>query len=93
MKVGFIGLGTMGRNAAMNIRRAGFELTVHDLRREAANALIEAGSSWSESPADVLTRSDAVVTMVFGPKEVDQVVRGDRGFFFPWSARTSAGST
>jgi 3-hydroxyisobutyrate dehydrogenase len=80
MIVGFIGLGTMGRNAALNIRRAGFEMVVHDIRREAGAPLLAAGAAWSDSAADVLDRCDAVVTMVFGPKEVDQVVRGDKGF-------------
>ncbi len=38
MKVGFIGLGTMGRYMATDLARAGHELTVHDLRREAGRA-------------------------------------------------------
>ena len=36
MKVGFIGLGTMGRNAAANVRRKGFAMVVYDIRPEAA---------------------------------------------------------
>ena len=36
MKVGFIGLGTMGASMALNVRKAGFELTVYDLKRDAA---------------------------------------------------------
>ena len=46
MKVGFIGLGTMGGHAARNIRRRGFPLVVHDIREEAARPLIdEAGAA------------------------------------------------
>lgn len=80
MIVGFIGLGTMGRNAARNVQRAGFQLVVNDIRPEAATEFVEGGASWGITPADVLDRSDIVVTMVFGPKEIEDVVRGAGGF-------------
>ncbi len=80
MIVGFIGLGTMGRNAALNVRRAGFDMVVYDIRPEAAEPLVAKGARRGENPADVLNRCDVVVTMVFGPKEVEQVVRGANGF-------------
>jgi 3-hydroxyisobutyrate dehydrogenase len=80
MIIGFIGLGMMGRNAALNIRRAGYDMVVYDIRKEAGDPLIAKGAAWGESPADVLNRSDIVVTMVFGPKEVEQVLRGPDGF-------------
>ena len=80
MKVGFIGLGMMGRNAALNIRRAGFAMVVHDIRDEATAVLAEKGAEVGPHPADVLDRCDVVVTMVFGPKEIEQVVRGPHGF-------------
>ena len=82
MKVGFIGLGTMGGHAARNIRRRGFPLVVHDIREEAARPLIdEAGAAWGANPAAVLSAADTVVTMVFGPKEIEQVARGENGLF------------
>ena len=81
MIVGFIGLGMMGRNAARNVQRAGFRLVVHDIRPEAAKEFVEGGgATWASSPAEVLDKSDVVVTMVFGPKEIEQVVRGEGGF-------------
>jgi 3-hydroxyisobutyrate dehydrogenase-like beta-hydroxyacid dehydrogenase len=79
IKVGFIGLGNMGGAVARNIQRAGFDLTVHDIRKEAAKKLIEHGASWADTPADVITQVDVVVTMVFGPKQIEQVVRGEHG--------------
>lgn len=80
MRVGCIGLGTMGGNAARNIARRGFPLVVHDIRREAAEPLIESeGAKWGEAPAAVLARVDVVVTMVFGPKEIEAVGRGADG--------------
>jgi 3-hydroxyisobutyrate dehydrogenase len=80
MRVGFVGLGTMGKNAAANILRKGFALTVYDLRPEAVANLTAQGATGANSPAAVLAASDVVVTMVFGPKEVAQVVRGEGGF-------------
>ena len=78
-RVGFIGLGNMGSAAARNIQRAGFPLVVYDLRREAAQSLIDHGAQWADSPATVLAQVDVVVTMVFGPAQVEQVVRGPQG--------------
>ena len=75
MIVGFIGLGTMGSNAARNVRRAGFQMVVYDIRPEAAARQLGPGVTAGSSPADVLARAAVVVTMVFGPKEIEQVVR------------------
>ncbi len=80
MIVGFIGLGMMGRNAALNVRRAGYDMVVFDVRPEALAPLTAVGAQAGAHPADVLKRCDVVVTMVFGPKEVEQVVRGKDGF-------------
>jgi len=80
MRVGFIGLGTMGRNAAASIRRAGFDLVVHDIRPEAIAPFVAQGAWRGEDPANVISRCDAVVTMVFGPKEIERVLRGPDGF-------------
>ena len=78
-KVGFIGLGNMGGAAARNLQRAGFDLTVHDLRKPAAEKLIEHGAHWADTPADTLNRVGIIATMVFGPKQIEQVVRGEHG--------------
>jgi len=79
MKVGFIGLGNMGSAAARNVQRAGHELFVHDIRREAGHRLEEQGAVWCDSPRDMVGRVDVVMSMVFGPKEIEQVVRGADG--------------
>lgn len=78
-RVGFIGLGNMGSAAARNIQRAGFPIVVHDLRKEAAQTLLTHGAGWADTPAQVLSQVDIVVTMVFGPAQVEQVVRGPEG--------------
>lgn len=77
--IGFIGLGNMGSAAARNLQRAGFDLVVHDLRRSAADTLIQHGATWADSPADVINQAEAVVTMVFGPTQVAQVLQGENG--------------
>ncbi|MFE0014119.1 NAD(P)-dependent oxidoreductase [Mesorhizobium sp. NPDC059054] len=80
MKVGFIGLGMMGRNAALNILRKGFDMVVYDVRSDAMKPLADRGANTAGSPAEVLDRVDVVVTMVFGPNEIEAVVRGQNGF-------------
>ena len=80
MRIGFIGLGTMGKNAAASIRRHGFDMVVYDIRPEAMEGLAAMGAAKASSPVDVLARCDVVVTMVFGPKEVEAVLRGADGF-------------
>ncbi|MEI7742200.1 MAG: NAD(P)-dependent oxidoreductase [Chloroflexota bacterium] len=77
--VGFIGLGNMGRAAARNLQRAGFDLVVNDIRREAGAPLEEHGATWADSPAAVIAQADTVFTMVFGPAQIADVVRGERG--------------
>ena len=49
MKVGFIGLGTMGSSMALNVRAAGYDIFVNDIRREAGAAHLQAGASWGDS--------------------------------------------
>jgi 3-hydroxyisobutyrate dehydrogenase-like beta-hydroxyacid dehydrogenase len=69
MKIGFIGLGTMGAPMASNLLRAGYSLQVHDARREAALA----GAEWAESPAEAAAGCEVVFTSLPGPREVEAV--------------------
>lgn len=79
MKIGFIGLGNMGGGMAANALRAGYELTVHDLRREAATHLLESGARWADSPAEVAAASEVTLTSLPGPREVEAVALGEGG--------------
>ena len=67
MRYGFIGLGNLGKHLAASLLHAGFDLTVHDLNRAAANSLVERGAQWAESPADLAATVDAVVTCLPSP--------------------------
>lgn len=76
MRVGFIGLGMMGGSMALNVRAAGFEVAVHDLRKEMAAAHLKAGASWADSVGDLGRDADVVLTSLPGPREVQAVAEG-----------------
>src|SRR5688572_20348116 len=75
MRVGFIGLGTMGTHMALHVREAGHELFVNDLSREAAGPHLAAGAVWADSVREIGTRSDVVFTSLPGPREVEAVAQ------------------
>lgn len=79
MRVGFIGLGNMGGPMALNITRAGHEVTVFDIRREAATSHLEAGAKWAESPREAASYSEIVMTSLPGPRDVEAVALGESG--------------
>ena len=79
MKVGFIGLGTMGASMAYNCLQGGNEMVVHDIRREAATRHLEAGADWADSPREVAEASEIVFTSLPGPTEVEAVGLGEGG--------------
>jgi 3-hydroxyisobutyrate dehydrogenase len=79
MKIGFIGLGTMGGHMAANLQRAGHKLVVHDVNRAAAESHLAAGAEWADTPRAVAERSDVVFTSLPGPAEVEAVVFGKDG--------------
>ena len=79
MRVGFIGLGNMGRPMAGQLINAGHSLVVHDIRRESAEPLIEQGAQWAESPQAVAEQSEVICTCLPGPAEMEPVVLGREG--------------
>jgi 3-hydroxyisobutyrate dehydrogenase len=79
MKVGFIGLGHMGAPMSANILAAGHELVVSDLRRDAAAALLASGAAWADSPREAALDRDVAITMLPGPRHVDEVLLGPGG--------------
>src|SRR3977135_4339129 len=79
MRVGFIGLGTMGSGISANMRKAGQERVVHDAGRQAAEKIWAAGAEWADSPKAVAEATEVVFTSLPGPKEFEAVVRGDNG--------------
>lgn len=78
-KIGFIGLGIMGKPMAMNLVSKGYEVIVNDLNREAVQALKEVGASAAESAKEVAENSDVIITMLPAAHHVEQVVLGENG--------------
>lgn len=78
-KIGFIGLGRMGRPMASNLQRKGFQLVVHDVNAEAVEALVALGAERGESAADVAARSDVIITMLPNSAIVSEIVTGAGG--------------
>src|SRR5512146_1374775 len=79
MRVGFIGLGTMGGKMAASLRRAGVSLVVNDVRREAAAPHLAAGAQWAGSPREVAQAADVVFTSLPAPADVEAVAAGEDG--------------
>ncbi len=88
MKVGWIGVGHMGKPMAMNVLAAGFDVKVHDLDRNAATDLLEAGADWADSPRETADGSDVVFTCLPMPHHVYSVGMGDDGIKYGAGAGT-----
>lgn len=78
-RVGFIGLGIMGRPMALNLLKAGFALTVYNRSKAPVDALVAKGALASPSPKAVAESCDLVITMVTDSKAVEDVVLGKDG--------------
>ncbi len=79
IKLGFIGLGIMGRPMALNLRRAGHALWVYARRAESMKPLAEAGAVACLSPQEVAANADVTFIMVSDTPDVEQVIFGDKG--------------
>jgi 3-hydroxyisobutyrate dehydrogenase-like beta-hydroxyacid dehydrogenase len=90
MKVGFIGLGTMGRHMAANLIKAGHEVVVHDIRREAADAHVKAGARWADSPRAVGEATEVVFASLPEPKDVEAVALDEKNGLLPGLAAGKA---
>lgn len=79
MKIGFIGLGTMGARMAANVLKGGHELTVHDVSTQVAKPLLEAGAGWASTPAELADGVDVILMSLPGPQEFEAVTLGTDG--------------
>lgn len=79
MKIGYIGLGIMGRPAALNLLRGGFSVGVWARRREATQPLQQAGATVYDSIAELAAASEVVITNVSDTPDVEAVVLGEGG--------------
>lgn len=79
MKIGFIGLGTMGVGMALNILKAGHEVTVHNRTREKEEVIAKEGAGRAETPRQAAEDNEIIVTMVSDTPDVEGVVLGADG--------------
>ncbi len=79
MKIGFIGLGTMGGPMALRLLEAGHQLTVHNRTRDREGTLAAAGAARAASPREAALEAEVVFTMVSDTPDVQAVVLGEDG--------------
>lgn len=79
MRVGYIGLGIMGRSMAHNILKAGFPLVVYNRTPERARGLVEDGAVQAASPCELAAQVDIICSCVTGPHDVEEIVLGPQG--------------
>jgi len=79
MKIGFIGLGIMGKPMSKNLLRAGYELVVMDRNQQAVDEVVAAGAKAVATPKEVAQQTDIIVTMLPNSPHVKEVVLGENG--------------
>ena len=79
MKVGFVGLGQMGRGMATNLLSAGHALTVHDIVQQVAAGFLANGASWAATPRALAEANDLIFTSLPTPADVEAVALGEQG--------------
>ncbi len=79
LKIGYIGLGIMGKSMARNILKAGYSVVVHNRSRESVKELVAEGAIEGHSPADVASQVDVVFTNLPDSPDVELVALGEQG--------------
>lgn len=78
-RIGFIGLGIMGRGMTHNLLKAGFDVMVWNRTASRMDEFVEAGAKAGDSPADVASKSDIIITCVSDTPDVEAVILGANG--------------
>src|ERR1035441_10161954 len=79
MKIGFIGLGIMGKPMSLNLIKAGYDLVVLDRNQATMAELVAAGAKAVTTPKEVAERCGIVITMLPNSPQVQEVVLGEQG--------------
>jgi 3-hydroxyisobutyrate dehydrogenase-like beta-hydroxyacid dehydrogenase len=79
MRIGFIGLGMMGKPMALRLVEKGFSLRVFNRTREKAKELLEKGAQWNESPRQLMEESEIVISIVADSRALENITIGDKG--------------
>jgi 3-hydroxyisobutyrate dehydrogenase len=78
-RIGWVGIGVMGKSMCSHILKAGYHVSVYNRTREKAKELIKAGAQWCSNPKEVAENSDIVFTIVGFPQDVEEVYLGQNG--------------
>ncbi len=78
-RIGWIGTGVMGSSMCGHLMNAGFSATVFNRTKHKAQALIDRGATWADSPVEVGRNSDVIFSIVGFPQDVHSVLLGDNG--------------
>lgn len=81
MKIGFIGLGNMGRPMARNLLKAGYDVVVYDIVESVLQEFKSIGADIGNSPADVASQAKIIITMLPNSPHVEEVLAGPEGVF------------
>jgi 2-hydroxy-3-oxopropionate reductase len=79
LKIGFIGLGIMGKPMARNLLKAGYQLVVYDINSSVIKELVKDGAKEGKSSSDVASQSEVIITMLPNSPDVKEVVLGENG--------------
>ena len=78
-KIGFVGLGIMGKPMALNLLKAGFNVIAYNRTEKKVEAIVEAGGTKGISPKEVAEKSDIIITIVSDTPDVQDVILGENG--------------
>ncbi len=81
MKIGFVGLGIMGRPMALNLLNAGYELTVWNRTQQKTQPPRDAGAQVADTLTELAEKCDLIITIVNDTPDVEAVVLGDKGLY------------
>lgn len=79
IKIGFIGLGVMGKPMAKNLLKAGYPLVIYDIVQETLSELIKSGAEAASNPKEVAVKSDIIITMLPDSPQVEEVMLRENG--------------
>ena len=79
LKIGFIGIGVMGKSMADNLLKAGYEVMVYTRTKQKAESLLAKGAKWFDSAKALAQNVDVIISMVGYPQDVAEIYLGENG--------------
>ncbi|EAG9220454.1 oxidoreductase [Listeria monocytogenes] len=79
-KIGFVGTGVMGSSMAAHLLEAGYEVSVYTRTKTKAKDLIDKGAIWTDTPGELASKVDILISIVGYPKDMEELYLGENGF-------------